>query len=611
MAPTDSQIAESDALKAKGNAAFGKQEFTAAHSFYTNAIALTPASPTLYSNRAAALLSMNKLSLALNDANMAIKLNPKWAKAYRRRASVLDAMKRWGEAKETYKKALEVGLEEAKGPQEKEAVEGEILKLVKAIDQKVADGPQAPAPPKFVIKEENNVGHIVMKEFERRIANGEPVGQWPPNGSCLRRIWVAEMQFQNALNSLHQFYEGPIPGAPPGTRGIFGKVQTIEELTTAILEDGRVARFDNTCLQKLRLCFALEQQQRNAIGPGLSPKETINAYNSRLASARTQSNGLTDPVIGGWNQVRPALQLSIRTSLMNGCIAGTLGAPGSDEPEFRRAVDLIEEARKTWPMVDGAIRGRTLEETFLRGVKILLAQALIKSYQHTPTSPSDQQKKLDDIMEIANWVIESFMRNPRPPESERRHGFMGDDAWWNIYYAHYATPLAKAYTFRGFVYSHTGLQIDTDRQEEYCIKAAHEYITAASWMSADEPERGNALWNGIFTMCASEAYYRKEDLRVLADMARGVGKWCDSYFLELEGAPEHLGTTALRDVLTSEWYPDEDENAPCMVGMMRDIWVERIEKYGEKEEAVGSAAIWEAVDERLRTQLLERMGWDN
>jgi tetratricopeptide (TPR) repeat protein len=74
---------------------------------------------------------MNKLSLALNDANMAIKLNPKWAKAHRRRASVLDAMKRWDEAKEAYKKALEVGLEEAKGPQEKEAVEGEILKLVR------------------------------------------------------------------------------------------------------------------------------------------------------------------------------------------------------------------------------------------------------------------------------------------------------------------------------------------------------------------------------------------------------------------------------------------------------------------------------------------------
>lgn len=60
-----------------------------------------------------------------------------------------------------------------------------------AIDEKIADAPQAPSSPKSVIKEENNVGHIVMKEFERRIANGEPVGQWPPNGSCLRRIWVA------------------------------------------------------------------------------------------------------------------------------------------------------------------------------------------------------------------------------------------------------------------------------------------------------------------------------------------------------------------------------------------------------------------------------------
>lgn len=414
-----------------------------------------------------------------------------------------------------------------------------------------------------------------------------------------------EMQFQNALNSLNQFTEGQVPGAPPGTRAIFGRVQTLEELTTAILEDIRVARFDSVSLDKIRMCYALEQQQRNAIGPNLSPKDTIAAYNQRLAHARVQNN---DPA-GGWNSVRPALQLSIRTALMNGCIGMSLGSPGSDEPEFRRAVDLIEEARRVWSMVDGAVRGRTLEETFLRGVKVLLAEALIKSYNHNPTSPSDQKKKLADIKAIADWVIESFNRNPRPPESERRQGFMGDDAWWNIYYAHYATPLAKAYSFRGFVFAHTGLQVDLSRKEEMCCAAAKEYITAAGWMSIDEPERANSLWNAIFAMCSSEAYYHKEDFRVLADMARGSYKWFEDYFLNHRNPPEHIGTTALKDVLTSEWYPDVKKDADVMAKLLKDVWKERITTYGEKEEAVGGVDIWRKLDERLRMGLEEKMGW--
>lgn len=411
-----------------------------------------------------------------------------------------------------------------------------------------------------------------------------------------------EMQFQNALNSLHQFTEGQVPGAAPGTRAIFGRVQTLEELTTAILEDIRVARFDSVSLDKIRLCYALEQQQRNAIGPGLSPRDTIVAYNQRL----TQHNGIGDY---GWNNVRPALQLSIRTALMNGCIKMGLDAPGSDEPEFRRAVELIEEARWMWPMVDGAVRGRTLEETFLRGVKILLAEALIKSYNHNPTSPGDQKKKLADIKAIADWVIDSFNRNPTPPESERRQGLMGEDAWWNIYYAHYATPLAKAYSFRGFVFAHTGLQVDLNRKEEMCCAAAKEYITAAGWMSIDEPERANNLWNAIFAMCSSEAYYHKEDFRVLADMARGSCEWFDDYFINHRNLPEHIGTTALKDVLTSDWYPDVKEDADVMAKLLKDVWKERATKYGEKEEAIGGAEIWRKLDERLRTGLEEKMGW--
>ena len=55
------------------------RNFTEAFAAYTEAIALNPQSQTLYSNRSAALLSLNRLPLALNDANRAVEIDPKWA----------------------------------------------------------------------------------------------------------------------------------------------------------------------------------------------------------------------------------------------------------------------------------------------------------------------------------------------------------------------------------------------------------------------------------------------------------------------------------------------------------------------------------------------------
>lgn len=87
---------------------FLPRNFTEALRCYTEGIALNPESQILYSNRSAAFLSLKRLPLALNDAKRAVELAPGWAKAYRRKASVLDAMKRYQEAKLVYEKALEV-----------------------------------------------------------------------------------------------------------------------------------------------------------------------------------------------------------------------------------------------------------------------------------------------------------------------------------------------------------------------------------------------------------------------------------------------------------------------------------------------------------------------
>jgi len=133
------------------------------------------------------------------------------------------------------------------------------------------------------------------------------------------------MQFHNAYLHLQEFHirEMPIPGVATPAQVVFGRLQTLEELTTAMVEDVRVGRFDMNGLEKLKLCFTLEQQRRNAIGPKLSPQETIAEYARRLTEAPAAREVTPFDVGGGstkatgWDYVRPALQLSIRSCLVS------------------------------------------------------------------------------------------------------------------------------------------------------------------------------------------------------------------------------------------------------------------------------------------------------
>ena len=144
---------------------------------------------------------------------------------------------------------------------------------------------------------------VISREVEMRISKGETPGAWPPVGSCARRIWLADLQFTEALKSLSHFQKHDLPlsaNAPAGAFGISGPLQTLAELTSAAMEDIRVVYFEREAFEKLQLCYMLEQQQRNAVGPGLGVQQTIAKYHERI------SLGVT------WDVVRPALQLSIR-----------------------------------------------------------------------------------------------------------------------------------------------------------------------------------------------------------------------------------------------------------------------------------------------------------
>ena len=77
-----------DTEKQKGNELFKAGDFSTAVKHYSEAIKRNPSDPKIYSNRAACYTKLMSFDLALKDCDKAIELDPKFIKAYLRKAMV-------------------------------------------------------------------------------------------------------------------------------------------------------------------------------------------------------------------------------------------------------------------------------------------------------------------------------------------------------------------------------------------------------------------------------------------------------------------------------------------------------------------------------------------
>jgi serine/threonine-protein phosphatase 5 len=86
--------ASADELKEAGNRKFTAGDYEGAVRLYTGAIAACETAPSavLHSNRANAYLKLEEFGAALSDATRAVELDPRYPKAYYRRASALFAL---------------------------------------------------------------------------------------------------------------------------------------------------------------------------------------------------------------------------------------------------------------------------------------------------------------------------------------------------------------------------------------------------------------------------------------------------------------------------------------------------------------------------------------
>ncbi|KAH9948541.1 phosphoprotein phosphatase [Amylocystis lapponica] len=84
---SEAEKKEAANIKAQANKAFTSHDFNKAAELYSAAIDLNPSDATLWCNRAYTRIKLEEHGYGLSDASMAIQLDPKYAKAYYRRAT--------------------------------------------------------------------------------------------------------------------------------------------------------------------------------------------------------------------------------------------------------------------------------------------------------------------------------------------------------------------------------------------------------------------------------------------------------------------------------------------------------------------------------------------
>lgn len=137
-------LEHAEKLKEEGNQYLAQHKYGLAAEKYTAAIELNGTSAIYYSNRAQALIKLESYGLAIQDANEAIKIDPKYIKALYRRASANYALGKLKEALRDFKMVVQIKPKDPDAAQKMKACEKRIREdaFAKAME---FDGPDSSA----------------------------------------------------------------------------------------------------------------------------------------------------------------------------------------------------------------------------------------------------------------------------------------------------------------------------------------------------------------------------------------------------------------------------------------------------------------------------------
>jgi len=183
----------------------------------------------------------------------------------------------------------------------------------------------------------------------------------------------------------------------------------------------------------------------------------------------------------GWDAVRPSLAKTVRIWIMRAFVEGVMHEDYSLAAEFiGRALDVLDWGYRTWLGVPEADKGVIFSSTFIRGVRSMYLDNLMKAfYDHAGEYTAEH---LGGIYETAEEILRDLDSNPLVKARTRDydHGF---ESSFTTY------PRGRALRAKAFCHQELAVVLENaslKEREDHRHHAATLYLEAADCYPVDD-----------------------------------------------------------------------------------------------------------------------------
>ncbi|KAG1804702.1 uncharacterized protein HD556DRAFT_1225627 [Suillus plorans] len=369
-------------LKDEGNELFKKQDYIGAIIKYTEAIALDDKNAVLYANRAACNHALNKCLDAVDDAHMATEIDPGYAKAWSRLAASRDALADWRESAHAWQKALDALPKTNLSPVERQQKEQYTANL-KAANARL-NGP--PIVPLSMNEKSGKFPWQIATDMLPELQRAGPAKM----SSSAWVVALAYEEFSKGVEAMKGMKIIPHRFMPMLFFDAY-TAQGLTDLSNGFMRDDRVFHINQpNWIEMYNQQVYFEVTARK--GWDSEGLETV----KELAQKRLKENG--------WDDVRPALAVTVRAWIMRAAFEGGLrDQPQAGVQYYRRALDLVEWGRTIWKDVPKSSRGAIFEHSFLIGIRSMYLKMFMNAYTDDPGL--DSKFPLEQLKEEAEYLL--------------------------------------------------------------------------------------------------------------------------------------------------------------------------------------------------------------
>ncbi|KAG2067570.1 hypothetical protein BDR04DRAFT_1026975 [Suillus decipiens] len=181
----------------------------------------------------------------------------------------------------------------------------------------------------------------------------------------------------------------------------------------------------------------------------------------------------------GWDDVRPALSVTVRAWIMKGMLESSLkDGPQAGVHFLKRAIELLEWGRSVWKNVADKDRGTIFQDTFLRSVRTLHLNMYMDAYT---TDPGLNSKfPIEHLKEDAEDLLREMSTAKSLGKGEVDPGFASS---FCIY------PAGTAHAMIGFYHTQIARYSDDLLACISFAKGAKAYMRAAEAYPEDDEYR--------------------------------------------------------------------------------------------------------------------------